>query len=158
MIIYVLSDTHGNIDYFLEKVNEIGKPDKLFFLGDYVEDGEKIRDTLNIETIIVKGNNDYKNKIYNYDEIISINNHKIFLTHGHRYDVNFDINNLYYRSLELNVELSFFGHTHKRTKIVENGITMLNPGSPSFPRGGNLEKSFIKLEINDDIKYDFIII
>lgn len=156
MIIYILSDTHGHIDEFLNKVEEIGKPDMIFFLGDYIEDGIKIEQLLNIDTVMIKGNNDFKYKNYDYEKIIELNNYKIFLTHGHLYDVAYDINNLYYRGLELGADIVFFGHTHRAINIVEDDMIILNPGSPSFPRTVEGEKTFIKLTIDNGLEYEFI--
>lgn len=156
MVIYVVSDTHGHVEGFLDKLEEIGRPDRIFFLGDYIEDVEKMENVLGQEIIAVKGNNDFLDNKYNYEELIEIEGYKIFLTHGHLYDVNFDISNLYYRAEELGADLVFFGHTHRPIKVEENGITILNPGSPSFPRTRSGEKTFIKLTIDNGLKYEFV--
>lgn len=155
MIIYILSDTHGHVDGFLDKLDEIGRPDRIFFLGDCVEDGELIRDRLDIDTTIVRGNNDYHNKIYRDEEVVIIEDYKILLTHGHLYDVNFDISNIYYRAEELGCDIVFFGHTHRPLKVNDR-LLILNPGSVSYPRGLGNEKTFIKLIIEDGLKYEFI--
>lgn len=156
MLIYVVGDTHGHVDGFLNKVEEIGRPDQVFFLGDYLEDLEKIKKVLGVEVVGVKGNGDLSNRDYRNEELLEIKGYKIFLTHGHLYDVNFDISNLYYRGQELGADLVFFGHTHKPLKVEESGITILNPGSPSYPRARSNEKTFIKLSLDDGLKYKFI--
>lgn len=156
MVIYVVSDTHGHVEGFLDKVEEIGRPDKIFFLGDYIEDVKIIEASLGVETIAVKGNNDFMNRDYKNEELLDINGVKIFLTHGHMYDVNFDINNLYYRGEELGADLVFFGHTHRPIKITENRLTILNPGSASFPRTMGRKKTFIKLTLENGFKYEFV--
>ena len=134
MKIYVVSDTHGKTDEFIDKVREIGKPDMIFFLGDYAEDGEKIKRELGLPLIGVRGNNDVFNPIYEKEELVEINNFKFFLTHGHEYNVNFTLNNLYLRGKELAVDCVLFGHTHQVLLEYEDGIYLLNPGSPSLPR------------------------
>ena len=59
MKILVVSDTHRRISSLIKTV-ENEKFDKLFFLGDDVEDGEEIANRLNIiEKYIVRGNGDF---------------------------------------------------------------------------------------------------
>lgn len=151
MKIVVVSDTHGNNKEVIEKISEMERPDLLFHLGDYIEDGIKICTALGIDTIMVKGNGDQGNKIYNEDELIEISGKKIFLTHGHRYDVRYGITNLYYKALELNVDMVLFGHTHVPINIEENGIIFMNPGSPSIPRTQSKAKTIGLIDINDKI-------
>lgn len=151
MKIVVVSDTHGNNKEVIEKISEMERPDLLFHLGDYIEDGIKICTALGIDTIMVKGNGDQGNKIYNEDELIEISGRKIFLTHGHRYDVRYGITNLYYKALELNVDMVLFGHTHVPINIEENGIIFMNPGSPSIPRTQSKAKTIGLIDINDKI-------
>lgn len=151
MKIVVVSDTHGNNKEVIEKISEMERPDLLFHLGDYIEDGIKICTALGIDTIMVKGNGDQGNKIYNEDELIEISGMKIFLTHGHRYDVRYGITNLYYKALELNVDMVLFGHTHVPINIEENGIIFMNPGSPSIPRTQSKAKTIGLIDINDKI-------
>ena len=38
------------------------------------------------------------------------------------------INNLFYKALESNANIVFFGHTHNPTYFMEKGILFLNPG------------------------------
>jgi len=151
MKIVVVSDTHGNNKEVIEKISEMERPDLLFHLGDYIEDGIKICTALGIDTIMVKGNGDRGNRIYNEDELIEISGRKIFLTHGHRYDVRYGITNLYYKALELNVDMVLFGHTHVPINIEENGIIFMNPGSPSIPRTQSKAKTIGLIDINDKI-------
>ena len=42
MRIAVVSDTHGYINSFIDKINLMDKPDIILHLGDYVRDGEKL--------------------------------------------------------------------------------------------------------------------
>lgn len=156
MKIVVVSDTHGNNKYILETLLEMEKPDMLFHLGDYVEDGEKISKALGIETIIVKGNGDYFNTKYKEDELINIKNKKIFLTHGHKYNVENGITNLYYKGLELGADLVLFGHIHKPIIEIEKNIIIMNPGSASIPRSPDKIKTFGLVNIGEKINTKII--
>lgn len=39
-------------------------------------------------------------------------------------------------ALEANTKVLVYGHTHISTISEENGLLVINPGSPAFPRGG----------------------
>lgn len=41
MKVIVVSDTHGRVDNFVNKIKAMEKPELIIHLGDYVEDGEK---------------------------------------------------------------------------------------------------------------------
>ncbi|MBU5256137.1 metallophosphoesterase [Tissierella praeacuta] len=151
MKIAVVSDTHGNNKDIIEKLSEIEKPDILFHLGDYVNDGVKISKALGIKTIIVRGNGDYLHTEYNEDEIIEFKGKKFFLTHGHKYNVQNGITSLYYKGLELGANVVLFGHTH--IPIVEKleNMIIMNPGSPSLPRNAVKIKTFGIINIGNSI-------
>lgn len=150
MRIAVVSDTHGYINSFIDKINLIDKPDIIIHLGDYVRDGEKISKKLGIKTIIVKGNGDLGSN-YNDDKLINIKGNKIYLTHGHKHNVSGGIDNLYYRGLELGANIILFGHTHIPITIKENDIIIMNPGSPTNPRAYIRIPTFGLIDIGDTI-------
>lgn len=152
MKILVMSDTHGEINSVVQHIKNIEKFSMLLHLGDYIEDAEKIKQLLNIPAVIIRGNGDFQRADYNYDEILEINGKRIFLTHGHRYNVKYGITNLYYRALELSADVVLFGHTH--IPIVERVADMLimNPGSPTYPRGFNRKSTIGILDIGSDVE------
>lgn len=151
MRIFVVSDTHGSTKEFLDKVNIMEKPDLIIHLGDYIRDGIKIEREMGVKTIMVKGNGDYFDLGYNEDEILSIKGKTIFITHGHKYNVRYGEDNLIYKGMELNADLILFGHTHVPLFFEESGIIVMNPGSPTLPRGFNGKKTFGIIEIGDEI-------
>lgn len=62
---------------------------------------------------------------------------KIFISHGHIQNVNYTLNNLSYAAQEENCFLALYGHTHIACQQTL-GINLINPGSCSQPRGGQL--------------------
>lgn len=150
MKIAVMSDTHGHNKNIIEAILAMDKPDLLIHLGDYTKDGENISKILGIPVAIVKGNGDYDSP-YKEDEVIEVKGKKIFLTHGHRHGVVRNLDNLYYRALELEVDLALFGHTHIPVNLKYDNIIIMNPGSPSLPRGGSNIKTFGLIEIDENI-------
>lgn len=155
MKIVIVSDTHGNNKEVLVSILEDEKPDLLIHLGDYVEDGEKISKILEVPSVIVKGNGDFRSN-YPEDRVIEVEGKKIFLTHGHRYDVRYSIDKIYYRALELGADIVLFGHSHIALNTWEDGILIMNPGSPSLPRDINRTKSYGVIKIGEDIKSEIV--
>ncbi|NMA86763.1 MAG: metallophosphoesterase [Tissierellia bacterium] len=156
MRIFVISDTHGRTDRIISKIKQMEEPDLIIHLGDYVEDGLKIEEETYVETIIVKGNGDYFHTEFNEDELLTINNKKVFISHGHNYNVQYGEDNIIYKALELGADLILFGHTHVPRLFEEAGILVMNPGSPTFPRGFRGSKTFGIIEIDEEISGEII--
>ncbi|CCQ95955.1 Phosphodiesterase family protein [[Clostridium] ultunense Esp] len=156
MKIIAVSDTHGRIEEFVNKVNSMEKADLIIHLGDYVEDGLDIENKTGIKTVIVKGNGDFFYQEYKEDEILEIEGKRILLTHGHKYNVRYGIDNLLYKGEEVKADLILFGHTHVSTFIEESGIIVMNPGSPSMPRGFDRRKTFGIIDIKQKINIKII--
>jgi len=151
MRIVVVSDTHGKIDHFVNKLKSMDRPQLIIHLGDYAEDGEKIQSLTNVETIIVKGNGDYFNKNYEEDRLIEIGGKKFFITHGHKYNVRYRLDNLMYKGEEVNADIVLYGHTHVPVILKESNMIIMNPGSVSLPRTIEKEKTFGIIEIGDKV-------
>jgi putative phosphoesterase len=133
MKILIVSDSHGNKEILLGAI-EKEKPDKIFFLGDYISDILDIKDLIPSDICAVKGNTD-RGSNGPEDMILNINNLKMFLTHGHKYNVSYNMHKLYLKAQENSVNYVFFGHTHIYDDFIKNGIRFINPGSISKPRG-----------------------
>lgn len=132
MIIAAVADTHGDTRPIIMNLAEF-KLDLLLFAGDYYKDGEIISRTLNVPAHIVAGNCDVTRRLQQ-EEIVTILNRDILLVHGHQYGVKRDLNRLYYRAREADVDAVVFGHTHNPYCENTGGLWMINPGSPVRPR------------------------
>ncbi len=122
MKLLVVSDTHGEADLLKELAIKYKDYTKIH-LGDRGFD-KALLDELNF--IHVDGNCDYGN---DKDKIIEIEGNIILLTHGDKYQVKYDLGNLYFKALEVNANIVLYGHTHIQSKIEYNGILFLNPGA-----------------------------
>lgn len=60
---------------------------------------------------------------------------KVFMTHGHRFNVNWTLDPLVKAGAEAHADLVLFGHTHQLGVEKHDGMVVLNPGSISQPRG-----------------------
>ncbi len=151
----LVSDTHGMTRNIVDKIIDLDYKDidGIIHLGDYVEDGYKLRKILGKDLYLVAGNGDFKSG-YRDEEIMEVKGCKILLTHGHHYGVKSNLNNLYYRALELGVDMVLFGHTHLALELEKDGILFINPGSPSLPRDIDRTKTAMILEIAENKEVD----
>lgn len=158
MKIAVISDTHKLINKTLQTLKNMKNLDLIIHLGDYVKDAREIEKAMNIKTICVRGNGDYLDKDVDLEKVLKIYGKKIFLTHGHNYDVKNGVSKLFYRAKELECDIVLFGHTHMSTLLEHEGILILNPGSPEEP--SSVSKGSIGLlEISEnDVKSEIIIL
>ena len=154
MIIGVISDTHRYSWVIENAVNRLDNPDILIHLGDNVQDLREISKYYKGEIINVKGNCDFAVDTPS-ERIEDISGKRVFMTHGHRYDVKYDLSRLKYRALEVGADIVLFGHTHVSKIVYENGIWFVNPGSPAISRDGFNSIAIITIEdgkINPSIK------
>jgi putative phosphoesterase len=141
----VISDTHRD-KKFVHRVRDIfSDMDIIVHLGDNVQDVSQIKKFYTRPVINVKGNCDFSVDVPG-ERIENIGGKKFFITHGHRYDVKYDLSRLKYKAMEENADVVLFGHTHLSKIIYENGIWFVNPGSPSIPRDGFNSVAVINLE------------
>jgi putative phosphoesterase len=154
LIIGVISDTHRYSWIIENAINKLENADILIHLGDNVQDIKEISKYYKGEIINVKGNCDFAVDTPS-ERLEIISGKKIFMTHGHRYDVKYDLSRLKYRALEVEADIVLFGHTHVSQIVYENGIWFVNPGSPAISRDGFNSIATIKIEdgkINPSIK------
>lgn len=131
MRILILSDSHGDVESMRLAV-ERTKPDQILHLGDYWRDGEALKKAFPLLPVAqVAGNCDaYDLRAHGQEQLVlTLDGHRVFLCHGHRYQVKRDLLALRYAALEAGAELCLFGHTHVQHMETLDGLTLLNPGS-----------------------------
>ena len=149
----IASDIHGSAYYCEKMVNAMKKEqaDRLILLGDLLYHGPRNdlhRDYAPKKVIVML--NDLKNCIYSVrgncdtevDQMVldfpvladygffEIGGKSIYCSHGHVYNEN------HLPPLKQG-DIFMHGHTHVIQVKEVNGITILNPGSVSIPKGGN---------------------
>lgn len=155
MRVLIVSDTHRlhkNLDIALK---EAGKIDLLLHMGD-VEGGEDyIEAVVDCPVHIVAGNNDFFSQLKKEEEI-QLGNHRIFMTHGHYYYVSVGMERIKEEGLSRGADIVMFGHTHRPYLDIGEKITVLNPGSLSYPRQEGHRASYMIMEIheNDSVEYE----
>jgi hypothetical protein len=128
----IISDTHRDFQTAYRAIEKMGKIDYLFHAGDYVGDAEDLAYCLDIPIIAVLGNGDY-GRPGHYEQFITLNGCRIWLTHGHLYGVKAGLNRLVQQAKKNEADLVIYGHTHLADVQKIDGITFLNPGSIRYP-------------------------
>lgn len=147
MRIGLISDTHGDLDLAREALKQMGEVDMILHAGDTYADLVELSKGSEIEMVGVRGN------IGRADDgpaelVLEFNGFRIFLVHGHHYDVKHSLMRLFYRAKELEVDVVVYGHTHLAMTAVEDGMLFVNPGSIGFPRG-KYKNSYAILDLSD---------
>ena len=146
MKIAIISDTHGSIGNVIEEIKK-HNIDVILHLGDFSDDGRDIGKFTNIVTYVVKGNNDYLATTDDEELFINLGGKDFFITHGHRYSVYRGVNRLVDKAKIVGAKIALFGHTHVFFEGKIDGVWVINPGSPSYPRYGD-DKSIAILDLN----------
>jgi putative phosphoesterase len=141
MKILVMSDTHGETFVIDQVIKHVGLVDAVFHCGD----SELNSQHMSLQSaFVVRGNCDLDSS-FPREVLTEVKGVKIFMTHGHLYQVNSTMIPLNYRSQEVGAEVVLFGHTHLLGAELVNHSLFVNPGSLALPRGRN-EKSYTIIE------------
>ncbi|MDR2599617.1 MAG: YfcE family phosphodiesterase [Oscillospiraceae bacterium] len=125
--ILVFSDTHRDTERMEAAILQ-HNPSTVIHLGDNADDAMRLQNTMpQLPFIIAKGNCDIHTN-YDIEKLVSIGDIKIFITHGHIYRVKDELSSITWRASELCADLVLYGHTHIANIVVNNGITLMNPG------------------------------
>ncbi len=131
----VISDTHGDLHATKNIITKYPQIDGLIHLGDYYKDASIIKaQNPGLDVIMIRGNCDFAYDIPT-ELVLEIEGNRIFLTHGHLYNVKNGIERLERKAIKDNIDLVLFGHTHCPLQVTRSNITFVNPGSIGYPRG-----------------------
>lgn len=156
MKILVVSDTHRKDDNLKLVLSEECPLDMLIHLGDAEGSEHFIPDWVNPECRMemVLGNNDFFSRLDREREI-DIAGHKAFITHGHYYGVSMGPEGLVDEAKSRGCDIAMYGHTHRPSLDVIDGVTVLNPGSLSYPRQEGRRPSYTIIHVDADGKMDY---
>ena len=145
MRILIVSDTHAKLDNFKEAVKRSGPFELLIHCGDVEGDEERIRSIAGCPCMMVRGNNDFFSDLPG-ELTLNADKYKIFVTHGHRYNVSIGPEMIAEEARDREVDIVMFGHTHKPLVEKSRDLVVLNPGSISYPRQDGRRPSYVIME------------
>lgn len=145
--ILVISDTHNNP----QKVQQVMKVeeyvDRVLHLGDLQGCDAIIKKYTNAPLEAVRGNcDDYD---WPGETLTQIGDHVIFMTHGHRYGVNYGTDDLEKVAYDHGADVVLYGHTH--VPLLKKGrydIMIANPGSLANPRQHDYRPTYMIIWLN----------
>ena len=136
MKILIIGDTHGKLGKVRDIYPKLRNIDLIAHTGDYYRDAVSLEKEFDIPVVYVKGNCDEGGNNNDFQKI-KTEFGNILLTHGHNYNVKYDLTALMYKAMEEDCQAVFFGHTHRCLIDENNGIHFVNPGSLTLPRDGS---------------------
>lgn len=153
--ILVVSDSHGNSELLREIVTQNSGCELVIHLGDNAADAtEVMRDFPAKASLSVLGNCDmgfFLDKL-NFDGTFSVEERRIFYTHGHRYNASVDM--MVAQAKMKKADIVLYGHTHVSFAEEIRGVLVINPGSISLPRDGT-GGTYCVMEIDgSNVKYE----
>lgn len=152
--ILILGDTHRYDDNF-HRVMEKEAPIDLFIHTGDIEGSEGFyAENAHCPVHMVAGNNDFLSGL-NREEEFMIGRYKVFLTHGHTYNISMGSDLLRLEAAERNADIVIYGHTHRPVVDMSKGMIALNPGSLTYPRQEGRRPSYIIMTLDEDGKAEF---
>ena len=148
MRIGIVSDSHGDVRVFNDMLDVPGAAEAELWLhaGDFAPDADDLELLSGRRVVRVLGNCDlFVDGVYD-ETVVEVAGHRIFLTHGHLFNVRFDTAMLAEAARTTGADIAVYGHTH--IALVEHGdVTVLNPGSIARPRDEQCG-SFMLVDLN----------
>lgn len=148
MRIVIISDTHGRNQNVKKVLETCGGIDYLIHLGDLCCGYYEFKDLLPCPSYIVRGNNDSSEHLPREIEA-QFGKYRCLLTHGHYYGLWRGRDTLFDEAKKRGFDIVMYGHVHVPVIERRGGITVLNPGSLSFPRQEDRRPSWILMEFDD---------
>ncbi len=154
MRVLVVSDTHGINDNLMKVLEKEKKISWMLHLGDLEGSEHMIENTAPCPVTMVAGNNDYFTTAP-MEAVVQFGKYKIFMTHGHKYGVNYGMMRLRMAAREKGCKIAMYGHTHHPCIDRDGDITIINPGSLTYPRQANRKPSYIVMDVDKDGEITF---
>ncbi len=131
MRILVTSDSHGNTHNLRRAIMSQPSASLIVHLGDGEQDVQDlIPEFPERQFIGVRGNNDWSSTLPLEGEI-TVEQVKIFYTHGHKYNVKYGLYDFICEARRRHAHVALFGHTHTPCIDYDDGLYLMNPGALS---------------------------
>jgi len=143
----VISDTHGRHQYLDQVLLDERPYSRVIHLGDIEGADDYIESVAGCPLDAVRGNNDFFSVLPD-EQVVVVGGKRIFMTHGHFYYVDAGVERLVKEAHGREVDMVMFGHTHRPLYRQDGDLTVLNPGSLSYPRQEGHRPSYAVMEID----------
>lgn len=154
MKVVIVSDTHRKDENFEQVMKREKNVDMVLHLGDVEGSEFYLREVAGCPMEIVRGNNDFFSDLPRELEI-EIAGRKVFLTHGHNYYVSVGMEHIRQEGRERGMDIVMFGHTHYPLIDIGEDVTLINPGSLSYPRQEGKAPSYIVMNTDEKDEISF---
>lgn len=151
MRILIVSDTHRRNENFLQVIETENPFDLVIHCGDVEGSEYVISQAAGCPVEFVQGNNDFFSDLPREKEL-TIGNYKVWVLHGHNYYVSMNYETIKNEALDRGVDIVICGHTHRPVVETDGNLTIINPGSLSYPRQENRRPSYVIMELDKDDK------
>lgn len=123
MEIIVVSDSHGKNSALQTVLDQHQSSQAFIHCGDMECDPKTFP-----QFVCVKGNNDLFYDVPD-ERFIEINQHRIYITHGHHFAYQKRTELMAKKALENDCDIVLFGHSHVTFDKTIFGVRLINPGS-----------------------------
>ena len=153
MKVLIVSDTHRkNENYFVAVERE--KPDMVIHCGDVEGSEYALTEAAGCPVYITLGNNDFFSNLPRELDL-DIGPYKVWVTHGHNYYVSMGSEHIRREALIKGVDIVMYGHTHRPVVDQSGKVTVVNPGSLSYPRQEGRRPSYVVMELDEESELSF---
>ena len=144
--IIVVSDTHGGFHALYEIVQRHLQEAFCFIhLGDGYQEIDEIRELYPaIKLYSVCGNCDFVFSVPGTAEL-NVAGKRIFYTHGHLYGIKAGLERIIAAAKNIDADIALYGHSHQGYTGYEDGLYIMNPGSPVRPRNSKASYGVIDI-------------
>lgn len=149
--VLIVSDSHG-LTTELSQIKQQHKADYLIHCGD----SELDVDAPELEGYVKVGGNCDADTRFPEEQIVDAEGIKLFVTHGHLFQVKTNLMPLSYRAEEEQAQVVCFGHTHIAGAEKNGNQLLVNPGSIRLPK--NITEptyAIMDWETIDDVHVNF---
>lgn len=147
MKVLIVSDSHRNTGNLLEVIKRTSPFDMLVHCGDVEGSEHVISAAAGCPVMMVQGNNDFFSHLPKELEF-QLGCYKVWLTHGHHYNIAMNTETIKREAIAREVDIVMCGHSHRPVVDIGKKVTLINPGSISYPRQENRKPSYILMELD----------
>lgn len=147
MRVLIVSDSHRHNVNLFRVLEQTGPYDMLIHCGDVEGSEHLISEKAGCPVEMVQGNNDFFSNLPREKEFM-VGQYRVWLTHGHHYNIAMNTETIKQEAIAREVDIVMCGHSHRPVVEIGMKVTLINPGSISYPRQENRKPSYVLMELD----------